>query len=386
VEQPRPKAPASQPRQVPDGPRAAQGPAAGPPTIVAVLTAHNEEFRLPAVIASVKAQHRPVSRIIVIADRCTDRTADIARRHGCHVIETVGNKNLKAGALNQVLPELLDTLGEADLLLLMDADSTICPEFTTVALHYLHTRPGTGAIGGVFYGQKGAGLLGALQRNEYARYAREVARRKARATVLTGTASIFRACVLREVAAARGTRLPGPPGCVYDPGALTEDNEITLAIKRLGWGTLSPCSCTVVTEIMPTWKDFVRQRLRWQRGALENLRTYGMTGITLPYVAKQCAMYFGILAVSLMLFTSALFAYLGLYTAPRGWLWIPLAIFIAERIWTVRRQGIAAMLLAAPLVFEFAYDGVQQWVYLRAATDIMRRKNHQWHHLTGEEK
>ncbi|MDT0462139.1 glycosyltransferase family 2 protein [Streptomyces gibsoniae] len=354
--------------------------------MVAVLPAHNEQSRLGVVIESVRAQHRPVSRIIVIPDRCTDRTADIARRHGCQVIETVGNKNLKAGALNQVLPKLLDTLDEADLLLIMDADSTICPEFTAVAHHYLHARPEVAAIGGVFYGQDGAGLLGALQRNEYARYAREVARRKARATVLTGTASVFRASVLRAVAAARGTRLPGPQGCVYHPAALTEDNEITLAVKHLGWVTLSPRRCRVVTEIMPTWRDFVRQRLRWQRGALENLQTYGLTRVTLPYILKQCSMYFGIVAVSLMLLTSALFVYLGLYTAPRGWLWIPLAVFTVERIWTVRRQGLRAMVLAALLVLEFAYDGVQQRVYLRAVADVTRRKSHQWHHLAGEER
>ncbi|MEU8588978.1 glycosyltransferase family 2 protein [Streptomyces sp. NPDC048664] len=350
-----------------------------------VITAHNKQRHLPAALGSVKAQSGAVSRIVVIADRCTDRTVDIAREQGCEVVETVGNGVLKAGALNQVLPALLDTLGEADALLLMDADTTICPEFTEAALACLASRPEAGAVGGVFYGHSGAGLVGALQRNEYARYAREVARRRARATVLTGTASVFRARVLRAVAAARGTLLPGPPGCVYDPGALTEDNEITLAVKHLGWATLSPRRCRVVTEVMPTWGDFVRQRLRWQRGALENLRAYGLTGVTLPYIVKQCAMYFGIAAVCLMLFTSGLFVCLGLYTAPRGWLWVPLAVFVLERVWTVRRQGPAAMALAAPLVLEFAYDGVQQWVYLRAAAQTLRRQGRQWHHVACEE-
>jgi poly-beta-1,6-N-acetyl-D-glucosamine synthase len=189
---------------------------------------------------------------------------------------------------------------------------------------------------------------------------------------------------LRDVAAARGTVLPGRPGCIYDPDALTEDNEITLAIKHLGWATLSPRQCRVWTEIMPTWTDFVRQRLRWQRGALDNLREYGITRVTLPYVLKQCAMYTGIGAVSLMLLTSALFVFLGLYTAPHGWLWIPLAIFVAERVWTVRRQGVAAMALAAPLIVEFAYDFVQQWVFLHAAADVLRRRTMQWHHLTDD--
>ncbi|MFI9648293.1 glycosyltransferase family 2 protein [Streptomyces sp. NPDC052040] len=242
------------------------------PVLVAVIPAHNEEAYLPLAICSIKAQRNPVSRIVVIADRCTDRTADIARENGCQVVETPASDHLKAGVLNDVLPELLSGLDDTDLVLITDADSRICPEFTAVALRRLGTRPEVGAIGGVFYGQDGAGLLGALQRNEYARYAREVGRRGARATVLTGTATVFRVRVLRAVAAARGTRLPGRTGCVYDTGALAEDNEITLAVRHLGWATLSPRQCRVVTEIMPTWGDFVRQRLRWQRGALEPVR------------------------------------------------------------------------------------------------------------------
>lgn len=66
---------------------------------------------------------------------------------------------------------------------------------------------------------------------------------------------------------------------------------------------------------MPAWGDFARQRLGRQRGSLENLRTYGLTGIAFPCIVKQCAMYLGIVAVSLMLFTSGLFVCHGLYTA-----------------------------------------------------------------------
>jgi biofilm PGA synthesis N-glycosyltransferase PgaC len=352
--------------------------------IVVLLPAHNEQATLPRAIASVRAQHRSVQQIITIADNCTDRTAEVARECGCHVIETVDNAHKKAGALNQVLPDLLAGLDGTDLVMVMDSDSVIPPDFTEIALDHLLARPDAGAIGGVFYGNAGGGLVGALQRSEYARYAREIARRQARAVVLTGTATLFRVSVLREVAEARGPVLPGQPQCVYAPDALTEDNEITLAIKHLGWTTLSPRQCRVSTEIMPTWTDLAKQRLRWQRGALENLRDYGLTRVTFPYAIKQCSMYAGIGAVSLMLFTSVLFVSLGEYTAPSGLLWIPLVIFVAERVATVRRQGLVAVALAAPLVIEFAYDLFQQWIFLRAAADILRRRTAQWHHLTDE--
>ena len=68
------------------------------------------------------------------------------------------------------------------------------------------------AVGGLFYGEEGSGLIGQFQRNEYIRYAREMRRRRGRVFVLTGTASLFRPVALRTVAAepvplaARATR------------------------------------------------------------------------------------------------------------------------------------------------------------------------------------
>ena len=73
--------------------------------------------------------------------------------------------------------------------------------------------------------------------------------------VLTGTASVFRPRALRAVAEERGKILPGVPGDVYDTVALTEDNELTIALKTLGALMISPSECTVVTEVMPTWRS-----------------------------------------------------------------------------------------------------------------------------------
>ncbi|MFC4942810.1 glycosyltransferase family 2 protein [Pseudonocardia sp. GCM10023141] len=358
-------------------------------TAVTVLVpAHDEAQALPAAIASLRAQTLPPDRLLVIADNCTDATATVAARLGAEVVTTVGNTARKAGALNQVLDVVLPTLPAGDLVLVMDADSAIAPDFLAAAVRTLRERPAAGAVGGVFEGRPGGGLVGALQRNEYARYGREVARRNGRAVVLTGTATLFRAEVLREVAAARGARLPGRPGTVYDLAALTEDNEITLAIKTLGYGAASPRECRVITELMPTWRALWHQRLRWQRGALENLRAYGLTPVTLPYIGKQVAMYLGIAAVALFVLATLLFATHGELGVPRGfWLAIT-AVFVLERVITVRRSGWRAMALAAPVVVEFAYDLFQQAVFLRAASDALAGRSEHWHHhpaalLTG---
>ena len=62
---------------------------------------------------------------------------------------------------------------------------------------------GLGGVGGTFRGGPGGGLVGTFQRNEYARYERDVRRLRGKALVLTGTASVFPVSVLREVVAAR---------------------------------------------------------------------------------------------------------------------------------------------------------------------------------------
>jgi len=70
------------------------------------------------------------------------------------------------------------------------------------------------------------------------------------------------------VEARRARRLPGRPA-VHDVRVLTEDNELTLAIPHLDFRILCPAGCTLTTEVMATWGDLFRQRLRWKRGALE---------------------------------------------------------------------------------------------------------------------
>ena len=345
-----------------------------------LIPAHNEQDALPAALASLRWQTSAPRRVIVVADNCTDDTVQTARSLGADVFVTEGNRDKKAGALNQALATVLPQLSGDEFVLVMDADSMIVPKFLAVAARRLAEDDRVGAVGGVFYGEVGGGFVGALQRNEYTRYAREIARRQGRAVVLTGTASLFRVPVLRAVAVGRGITVPGRPGTIYDTQALTEDNEITLAVKTLGWATASPRSCGVLTEIMPTWSALWAQRLRWQRGAVENLRHYGLTRVTAPYLFKQATMYVGIVAVVLFLVATVLFGLLGWLAVPQGLWWALPALFVTERVWTVRRAGWKAMALAAPVVIEFGYDLFQQGIYLRAAVDSLLRRPASWHH------
>lgn len=345
--------------------------------LLALVPAHNEEGTIRATIQSLHGQTRPPDRIIVVADNCSDRTEELAYESGAEVYPTLNNKYKKAGGLNQVLSAILPWLDDEDRILVMDADSVLNPEFLETALH---TQEMTGAVvGGVFYGEPGGGLVGWFQRNEYARYGHELFAKNDEAMVLTGTATLHRVDILRHIMRERGNLLPGQQGQVYDTQVLTEDNEITLAIKTLGYQCLSPESCQVLTEVMPTWRDLYHQRLRWQRGAMENLRQYGKTSVTKKYRRQQSMMRLGVLAMWLFLIVTTW--QIATDQIAFGWWSLLGLIFVLERMTTLKGRGLWNRLVASTLVLEWFYDMFLQAVLVKAVWSIARKQEASWHHI-----
>ncbi|MCD4853390.1 glycosyltransferase family 2 protein [Arthrobacter sp. AK01] len=348
--------------------------------VTVLVPAHNESAGITETLTSLNNQTRRPDRIIVVADNCTDDTETLALAQGVEVMRTVGNKDKKAGALNFALSELLPDADPEDLVLVQDADSQLALDFIENATKNLLTDELLGAVGGVFSGGPGGGFVGHLQRNEYARYARDVKRLHGKCLVVTGTAALFRVKTLRDVVAARleGTLPPGNgKGGVYDTSVLTEDNELSFALLTLGYRIASPSNCTLVTEVMPTWRELWAQRLRWKRGAVENCVQYGWTKITRPYWGRQFLSMIGVI-VTLAYFGSIIFALttgMGLNLHP---FWIAVTgIFVLERIVTVRFRGWRYMLLAATM-YETVIDIFLQAVHAKAYLDAALNRKKVW--------
>ncbi|MHA7262221.1 glycosyltransferase family 2 protein [Arthrobacter sp. TMN-37] len=354
----------------------------GPVSVTVLIPAHNEEASLPSTIASLRSQSHPPERIIVVADNCTDNTAALARRAGVEVLESVDNTRKKAGALNQALRLVLPGQGPNDVVMVMDADTRLDAGFLAAAVRRFTDDRALMAVGGLFYGEPGHGVLGQFQRNEYIRYSRQIRRRRGRVFVLTGTASLFRPIALTTVAGQRGLSIPGTPGDVYDTAALTEDNELTIALKSLGALIISPDQCTVVTELMPIWSTLWAQRLRWQRGALENIGAYGVTPQTVRYWVQQLGIGYGVIALGAYLLLGAL-----LLLSLDAWVWFPFwlglgALFMIERVCTVWKGGWRARLLAATLLPELCFDMFLNIVYVKGIIDISLGRTADWKHVS----
>lgn len=94
-----------------------------------VIPAHNEESGLTPTIHSVLAQDYPYLHCVVVADNCTDHTAEVAKAAGAHevLIRTDPEKRGKGQALSWAFHLKQDQ--EWDCVCVIDADSVIEPGF-----------------------------------------------------------------------------------------------------------------------------------------------------------------------------------------------------------------------------------------------------------------
>ena len=378
-----------------------------PPRVVILVPAHNEEQGIAATLRSLLAQTRPPDRILVAAYNCSDRTAEIARTCGAEVIETVDNRAKKAGALNQAFRGRFRRVGDRrsvdlphggpnrrgpqrradpspgpdlraqDFLLAMDADSELDSAFVESGLAVYAKVPNLGGLSGAIVAREPQNLLEQAQAIEYAKGTRLMSRKQGRVHVLSGAATIFPAATLQRVADSRGSELPGPRGSLFLEDSLTEDYELTLAIRKLGYRTLSTKTCRVVTDLMPTLRELSLQRVRWQRGAIESLALYGWTGVTRRTWIGVAVTYLQSFVMPLMIL-SMLATFLVFHAAP-DWRWLGLLpLFLSEQFVNARRVGGRTRLLPLLVVPLWIYENLQFAFAWKALAQLARRSDRVW--------
>jgi 1,2-diacylglycerol 3-beta-glucosyltransferase len=93
-----------------------------------IIPAHNEEFTIAPTVRSFQAVDYPVEdfAIIVVADNCTDRTADVAHSLGAEVHRRTSMEQRGKGyALRWILDKLLADSRGFEGYLVVDADSVV---------------------------------------------------------------------------------------------------------------------------------------------------------------------------------------------------------------------------------------------------------------------
>lgn len=111
-------------------PRAA---AAAQTEFILLVPAHNEAELLPALLASIGRLNYPADRFrtVVVADNCTDTTAQLARQAGAQCLErTTAYPSSKSQALRHAAEQLkLMPFNASAVVCVLDADCSLDPEF-----------------------------------------------------------------------------------------------------------------------------------------------------------------------------------------------------------------------------------------------------------------
>ncbi len=345
--------------------------------VVALIPAHNEEAGITETVLSLRAQTSPPDAIVVMADNCSDETVARAKAAGAWVCPTVGNTAKKAGALNQGLTAILPALAPGDFVLCQDADGQLEPHFLVEALRTFTMVDGLGGLSGAVVARSATNRLETAQAIEYARGMRLMSRAGGRVHVLSGAATLFPVHALLAIAQHRGDDLPGTHGEVFLEDSLTEDYELTLAMKKLGFACRSTKRCRVVTDLMPTLRDLKVQRIRWFRGALESMWLYGFNRRT---AKTWCGIAWTFL-VSLMfpatvaVLVTSWFLW-GMMPDFRYALLFP--VFAAEGVVTARRIDRRARVMATLFIPLWCYDNFMFALYWTALWQASRKGARVW--------
>ena len=112
------------------------------PRIAILIVAHEEERVVEGSVRSLVAQRYPEDRFVVfvVADRCTDGTAERAKSAGALVLERSAGREGKAAAVAFGVEAVLSRSG-FDALAIFDADNVADPDF----LHAVGQRLAAGA-------------------------------------------------------------------------------------------------------------------------------------------------------------------------------------------------------------------------------------------------
>ncbi|GAA4778519.1 hypothetical protein GCM10023200_09390 [Actinomycetospora chlora] len=344
-------------------------------TVTVLVPAHDEEAGIAATVEGLLAQEVPdelrITGVVVVANNCSDRTAEIARRYPVTVLEMDDNPDKKAGALNHGWRE---TARDADLVLTMDADTVLRPDTVAAMAAAMRGNAVLGAVCARYWATPGRGLAWRLQRLEYARYDDLRDLRGWRVSVASGAAAMYRNHALEQVAADRD-------GSPWDGASLIEDYALTLELKSRGWRVAAAKGAHVYTTPPSTFRAVWRQRLRWGRGGMDECLKRGWSPATrqdvLSYVLFGFSVFFRVLFVAmlaLMIIYEVPFRYALIGLVPLGVMWL-------ERVtsmWRVPDRGFRDVALVAVVLVEDVYGFFLELCAVVAAVRCLNAHRQAW--------
>lgn len=231
------------------------------PKVAVLIPAYNEAAGIAATISTILPQLTPDDRLLVIADNCTDSTANIARKCGATVLERQDTERKGKGyALDFGLQSIESDPPE--VVIMVDADCICQPDAIEklariavaskrpVQATYLMEQPPNptpkDSISALAFLVKNLVRPSGLKQLGFP-------------SLLTGTGMAFPWSIIRSVSLASGN--------------IVEDMQMSLDLAIAGHPTMF-CPAARVTGCLPQQQQAATsQRTRWEHGHIQTLLT-----------------------------------------------------------------------------------------------------------------
>jgi len=234
------------------------------PRFLVLVPAHNEELLIGSCVRSLLTMDYPPEcrRVVVVADNCTDRTAELVREAGAECLERFDLENRgKPHALSWAFGQL--ELERYAAVLIVDADTLVDPAFArTLSRHApLEDRAIQGVHGVRNVGDSPMTRMAAVLATALYRFMYPLRSRAGLSVPLTGNGMCIGTTILRE----RGWRA----------FSIAEDTELYVDLTRAGYRVEVEPDAIVRSQEARGLKQSETQRTRWRAGRIAILRRLG---------------------------------------------------------------------------------------------------------------
>jgi poly-beta-1,6-N-acetyl-D-glucosamine synthase len=265
--------------------------------ILALIPAHNESEFIDRTLMSVINQTYSNTDILVVSDNSTDDTVKIVQElmktyNSINIIETVNNKFKKSGAINAAYKFLGDKLNNYDYILGIDGDTILADDIIEQALIEFDLNNKLGAV------CSRAGVAKRTTKNllekfiyhcqyvEYAEFDRSRIGQDKSIKVAHGMCTFFKVEAIKDVMKSREAKGDDKYD-VYKVTNITEDFELTVTLKELGYDTSAGFGMYAWTDVPLSISELWKQRVRWLRGGLDTLWDHGWNKVTAKYIFED---------------------------------------------------------------------------------------------------
>ncbi len=231
------------------------------PRVAILIPAHNEALGIQATLETLKPQLGPDDRLIVIADNCSDETANLSRAFGATVLERHNRQQRGKGYALDCGRQFLQE-APPDVVVVIDADCRVAPGTILQAAPLAHQKQRPVQVTNLLYPPVNPTPTDQL--SAFAFKVHTFVRPSGLARLdlpfnLHGTGMVFPWSIFTQIPLASDN--------------IVEDMQLSLDLAILGHFPLF-CAAGKVTGVLPEQATAAEgQRTRWEHGHLRTLLT-----------------------------------------------------------------------------------------------------------------